>query len=136
MRASVKAVAAPSAVPPAETRVSRYDWEALSADLNAHGCAILEKLLSPDECREIAALYPEEAHFRSHVHMARHGFGKGEYRYFKYPLPDLVGGLRGALYPTLAEGATRWNERRGVATRYPATHAAFLDQCHAAGQVR
>lgn len=68
--------------------------------------------------------------------MARHGFGKGEYRYFRYPLPDLIGGLRGALYPRLAEVANRWNERMGIAMRYPSTHAAFLEQCHAAGQVR
>ena len=136
MRASVKAVAAPSAVPSAETRVSRNDWEKLSADLNAHGCAILEKLLSPDECREIAALYPEEAHFRSHVYMARHGFGKGEYRYFKYPLPELLGDLRTALYPPLAVIANDWNARMGVERRYPDRHRAFLQECHDAGQTR
>ncbi|TGR90514.1 proline hydroxylase, partial [bacterium M00.F.Ca.ET.191.01.1.1] len=83
-----------------------------------------------------AGLYPQEHHFRSHIHMARHGFGKGEYRYFRYPLPDLIGGLRGALYPRLAEVANRWNERMGIAMRYPDRHAAFLEQCHAAGQVR
>ena len=68
-------------------RVDGYDWQRLSAELSGYGCAVLEKLLSPDECREIARLYPHEEHFRSHIHMARHGFGKGEYRYFKYPLP-------------------------------------------------
>ena len=89
-----------------------------------------------EECRQIAGLYPAEAHFRSHIHMARHGFGKGEYRYFKYPLPDLVGGLRTALYPHLAAIANDWNARMGVERRYPDGHAAFLKQCHDAGQTR
>jgi hypothetical protein len=117
-------------------RISRCDWETVSGDLNAHGCAVLEKLLSPDECREIAALYPDEARFRSHVHMARHGFGKGEYRYFKYPLPELLGDLRTALYPPLAAIANDWNARMGVEQRYPDRHRAFLQQCHDAGQTR
>src|ERR1700710_76096 len=124
-----------SAVDSAKARVARYDWKALPAELGGFGCAVMEKLLSPEECRLIAGLYPEEGHFRSHIHMARHGFGKGEYRYFRYPLPDLLGGLRSALYPKLAEVANRWNERMGIAMRYPGTHAAFLDQCHEAGQV-
>ena len=81
---------APSAV--AEQRVGSHDWQALASDLDGYGCAVIEKLLTPEECRQIAALYPHEEHFRSHVHMARHGFGKGEYRYFKYPLPDLLAG--------------------------------------------
>lgn len=93
-------------------------------------------LLSPEECAEIAALYPHEEHFRSHVVMARHGFGKGEYRYFRYPLPDLIGGLRTALYTRLAGVANDWNERMGVAQRYPADHAAFLQLCHENGQTR
>ena len=104
-----------------------YDWEALAAELDAYGCAVLEKLLTPEECREIAALYPDEGHFRSHILMARHGFGKGEYRYFKYPLPDLLGGLRTALYPRLAGVANEWNERMGIDERYPDEHAAFLE---------
>jgi hypothetical protein len=77
-----------------------------------------------------------ESHFRSHVDMARHGFGKGEYRYFRYPLPDLVGGLRSALYPHLAGIANDWNARMGLGQRYPAEHAAFLRQCHDQGQTR
>ena len=81
--------------------------------------AVIEKLLSPEECRQIAGLYPHEEHFRSHIHMARHGFGKGEYRYFKYPLPDLLGGLRTALYPRLAPIANEWNERMGVGRAIP-----------------
>jgi hypothetical protein len=120
----------------AESRVAAQDWRALVSDLNVHGCAVMEKLLSPDECAEIAALYPREEHFRSHVVMARHGFGKGEYRYFRYPLPDMIEGLRTALYPRLAAVANDWNEKMGVAQRYPADHAAFLERCHGAGQPR
>lgn len=120
----------------AEARITRQDWPALAQELDLHGCAVLEKLLTPDECRTIAALYPQERHFRSHVHMARHGFGKGEYRYFAYPLPGLVAGLRTALYPRLAGIANAWNRRMGLAERYPDAHAAFLRQCHDAGQTR
>jgi hypothetical protein len=100
------------------------------------GAAVLPELLVPGECREIAALYPDEAHFRSRIVMARHGFGKGEYRYFAYPLPEPVGSLRTALYPRLAPIANAWNERMGIAARYPETHEAFLEQCHRAGQKR
>ncbi|MDQ0472230.1 2OG-Fe(II) oxygenase [Labrys wisconsinensis] len=124
------------AVRSAEERVGRLDWPALAAELDGHGCAVLSKLLTPAECAAIAALYPQEAHFRSHVHMARHGFGQGEYRYFRYPLPDLVGGMRTALYPHLAPIANAWNGRMGEATRYPAEHAAFLTLCREAGQTR
>ncbi|AZO44266.1 proline hydroxylase [Mesorhizobium sp. M7D.F.Ca.US.005.01.1.1] len=127
---------ATSVVEAAQTRVAAYDWPTLATELDGFGCAVIEKLLSPEECRRIAGLYAREEHFRSHIHMARHGFGKGEYRYFRYPLPDLLGGLRSALYPRLAEVANRWNERMGQAMRYPPTHAAFLEQCHAAGQTR
>jgi uncharacterized protein len=136
MKAASKAAPPPPADRVAETRVSQYDWETRSRDLNGYGCAVLEKLLSPDECREIAGLYSQEEYFRSHVHMARHGFGKGEYRYFKYPLPELLGGLRTALYPHLAVIANDWNARLGVQRRYPDTHAEFLEQCHDAGQTR
>jgi hypothetical protein len=122
--------------PSAAERTARYDWSALAVDLDAYGCAILEKLLSPDECEAIAALYPDEAHFRSRVVMARHGFGKGEYRYFKYPLPSLVGDLRSALYPRLAPIANQWNERMGGGVRYPGQHHEFLTLCHEAGQLR
>lgn len=112
----------------AEESVSKYDWEALSQELSSYGCAVMKELLSPEECREIARLYNDVARFRSHVHMGRHGFGKGEYRYFKYPLPDLVGGLRTALYPRLAEVANDWNERMGIDQRYPERHADFLKE--------
>jgi uncharacterized protein len=121
---------------PAERRVVGYDWDALGAELDGFGCAVLSKLLTPAECREIAALYPHGEHFRSHIHMARHGFGKGEYRYFRYPLPDLLGSLRTALYPRLAAVANDWNARMGIETRYPARHEALLKACHEAGQTR
>lgn len=120
----------------AEARIAAYDWQGLAGELDGFGCAVLPGLLTPEECASLASLYPEQSHFRSHIVMARHGFGKGEYRYFRYPLPDLVGGLRTALYPRLAGVANRWNERMGLDQRFPGTHAAFLQQCHAAGQTR
>jgi uncharacterized protein len=119
-----------------EARVEAYDWQALAGELNNYGCAVLPSLLSAEECQAIAALYPDESRFRSHVHMARHGFGKGEYRYFKYPLPDLVDGLRTALYPRLAGVANEWNSRMGIDERYPDNHRSFLKRCHDAGQTR
>jgi hypothetical protein len=117
-------------------RIASFDWEAKAAELDAGGSAMLDALLTPAECHELAALYAEEARFRSHVVMARHGFGRGEYRYFRYPLPPLLEGLRTALYPRLAGIANGWNARMGVAHRYPAAHADFLADCHAAGQAR
>ena len=120
----------------AAQRVDDYDWDAIGGDLNASGHAVLPKLLSPDECAATAALYTHEERFRSHIHMARHGFGKGEYRYFKYPLPDLIAGLRTALYSHAAAFANAWNERMNVVTRYPVRHADYLKICHEAGQTR
>jgi hypothetical protein len=125
-----------AAVKSAEVRLRKHDWDRTGSDLNSFGCAVIDKLLTREECREIAALYPKEEFFRSHIHMARHGFGKGEYRYFKYPLPDLLGGLRTPLYPHLAVVANSWNEHMNVERRYPERHAEFLRQCHAAGQTR
>lgn len=136
MSADARTTTPASAALPTEARVSGYDWKALAGELNDYGCAVLPKLLFPDECRDLAALYAEESHFRSHVRMARHGFGKGEYRYFKYPLPDLVKGLRTALYPYLANVANEWNARMGIDERYPDKHASFLKRCHDAGQTR
>ncbi len=137
MKAPLVDVIAPaSADTPAEARIAGYDWPAITGELDSFGCAMLPKLLSPEECHHVAALYPEEDHFRSRVIMAHHGFGKGEYRYFKYPLPDLLGRIRTALYPRLAGLANQWNERMGVEQRYPAAHAAYLEQCRAAGQTR
>ena len=129
-------VRASKATRTAEMRVAQYDWSELSEELSGHGCAVITKLLSPEECRQIADLYGKEGHFRSHIQMARHGFGKGEYRYFKYPLPDLIGGLRTALYPRLAVIANDWNERMAINQRYPERHAEFLKQCHDQGQTR
>ena len=120
----------------ASARVGSYDWQELSAELNGYGCAVMERLMSPEECRQIADLYLREEHFRSHIQMARHGFGKGEYRYFKYPLPDLLAGLRTAIYPHLARVANDWNERMGLDERYPDRHEEFLKQCHDQGQTR
>lgn len=136
MNAHTTVTASAIAIEAAEARVAKSDWKALSDDLDSYGCAVIEQLLSTEECRQIAALYPEEEHFRSHIQMARHGFGKGEYRYFKYPLPELLGGLRTALYPRLAGVANDWNGRMGIDERYPAEHGAFLKQCHDAGQTR
>ncbi len=119
-----------------QERMDGYDWDAITAEMNAHGCAVLPKLLTAAECRELAALYPHDENFRSHIHMARHGFGKGEYKYFKYPLPDLIGDVRTALYARVAPIANAWNERMKLDGRYPAKHADYLKVCHAAGQLR
>ena len=136
MMPSHSTISSASAGMSAEARVAAYDWRALAGELDNYGCAVLPKLLSPEECRAIAALYSDESHFRSHVIMARHGFGKGEYRYFKYPLPDLLGSMRTALYPHLASVANEWNGRMGLDERYPNDHTAFLKQCNDAGQTR
>jgi hypothetical protein len=120
----------------AADRVAKCDWHRIVAVLNAQGSAAIEKLLTPSECGEISSMYPHEEHFRSHVIMGRYGFGKGEYRYFKYPLPDLIGSLRTAIYPHLSPVANSWNERMGIDRRFPAKHADFLKECHAAGQMR
>ena len=112
------------------------DWTRLATELDAQGSAVVERLVSPAQSRALAALYPDDGLFRSRVVMARHGFGRGEYKYFKYPLPDLVGDLRKALYPGLAEIANRWNAAMGMKVRFPDDHAAFLRRCHSAGQRR
>ena len=123
-------------LPSPADRVARIDWEAAAAELDQYGAAVLPALLAPEECRAIAALYPEEAPFRSRVVMARHGFGRGEYKYFAYPLPEPIAGLRTALYPRLAPVANGWNARMGIETRYPERHEAFLEACHQAGQTK
>jgi hypothetical protein len=119
-----------------EARVAALDWPQITNELDGQGCAVLENLLSADECRTLAALYPDDAHFRSRIVMGRHGFGRGEYKYFSYPLPDLIGQLRPALYAKLFPVANRWNEAMGIDIRYPGDHEAFLKRCHAAGQTR
>jgi hypothetical protein len=115
--------------------VQALDWNCITDELAAQGSAMMERLLSPEECREIASLYPEDR-FRSKIVMGRHGFGSGEYKYFAYPLPDLIEGFRTALYPRLAPIANHWNELMRIDARYPARHADFLDLCHKAGQTR
>jgi hypothetical protein len=117
-------------------RLQLYEGTAIADELDAHGCAMLETLLSPQECAALAGLYNDDERFRSRVVMSRHGFGRGEYRYFDYPLPRQVAELRGALYPRLVPIANRWNASMGLAVRYPATHAEFIERCHAAGQRR
>ena len=116
--------------------MSAIDWARAAADLDAHGAAVLPGLLPPGECAALAGLYDDAPRFRSRVTMARHGYGRGEYQYFGYPLPPPVARLRGALYPPLAAIANRWHEALGVEARFPATHPAFLERCHAAGQAR
>jgi uncharacterized protein len=122
--------------PTLEPRVAGLDWPAIEADLDAFGCASVGKLLAPEECAAIAAHYDDDARFRSRVVMAQHGFGKGEYKYFAYPLPAPVAALRTALYPRLAPIANRWAALLGQPDDYPATHRSYLDRCHAAGQIR
>lgn len=117
-------------------RMRAIDWQQVATDLDAHGSAVITRLLTADECAALAALYSIDSMFRSRVIMARHGFGRGEYKYFSYPLPDLIGALRTAIYPQLAPIANRWNEALRIDTRYPLTHAAYINRCHAAGQVK
>ena len=117
-------------------RVKTLDWERVSTDLDAQGCAIIDGLLTPEECDAMAGLYQVDGIFRSRVVMGRHGFGRGEYKYFSYPLPDIVAGLRSSIYPRLVPIANRWNHAMGIDVRFPATHADFIARCHAAGQGR
>ncbi|WP_144137649.1 2OG-Fe(II) oxygenase [Paraburkholderia sp. BCC1884] len=121
---------------PLTQRIDTLDWFDVEEELNGYGCAMLPDLLSPRECDALSALYAQEALYRSRVVMARHGFGRGEYQYFAYPLPPLIAELRTALYPHLTPVANRWNEAMGLDVRYPPTHAAFIERCHAAGQTR
>lgn len=109
-------------------------WEQVSQDLDAEGNTIIKGILSVDECDEVRDLYQEKNIFRSLVIMERHGFGRGEYRYFSYPLPPLIAALRTSLYPHLVPIANRWNNIMGNDVRYPAAHADFIRRCHAAGQ--
>lgn len=117
-------------------RVEAIDWTRVSAHLDGYGWAMFEKLLAVDECEALAGLYADDRRFRSHIVMARHGFGRGEYKYFAYPLPGLVADLRTELYPQLAPIANRWNESMGIDVRYPEAHGDFIKRCHEAGQTR
>jgi hypothetical protein len=115
-------------------RVAALDWTGIAALIDAHGCATTGALLTPPECAALKRAYGNEQLFRSRVIMARHGFGRGEYQYFTYPLPEPIAALRTALYPPLAAIANRWNEAMGLASHYPPSHQAFLERCHQAGQ--
>ncbi len=112
------------------------DWERVGADLDAFGCAVIPGLLPHADCMAAAALYNRPALFRSRVLMQQHGFGRGEYQYFAYPLPAPLAALRTALYPPLAGIANRWHALLGIDTRFPPEHADYLARCHAAGQLK
>lgn len=112
------------------------DWSRLTESLDASGVAQIRNLLPEETCRELEALYPQDSLFRSRVVMSRHGFGRGEYKYFAYPLPPVIAHLRETLYPHLAVIANRWNEELGDPLRFPQHHQQFLERCHAAGQCR
>ncbi|EJZ58553.1 hypothetical protein I1A_002881 [Pseudomonas fluorescens R124] len=118
------------------SRLDALDWPSLEQQLDQYGYAIIRSLLSAPACERLSALYSQTEPFRSQVIMARHGFGRGEYKYFRYPLPTTLERLRNALYPRLMPLANRWYERMNLPVRFPATHAEFLQQCHAAGQLR
>jgi hypothetical protein len=118
------------------SRIQQLDWQQIASALNEQGSATLKSVLTPEECGAIAALYPNEDGFRSRVVMSRHGFGRGEYKYFSYPLPGIVQGLRTALYRELAPVANQWNQAMGIEARYPGDHADFIQRCHDAGQIR
>ncbi len=118
------------------SRVEQLDWEQVSQDIDSRGSAILDRILSVDECKSMVELYSQDDLFRSHVVMSRHGFGRGEYKYFSYPLPEIISELRKAIYSRLAPVANRWNSAMGIDVRYPEDHAEFIERCHHAGQIR
>ncbi len=120
----------------ADALLRQQDWTRAAAELDAHGNAILPALLTPAQCTAFSGAYPADERYRSRIVMARHGFGRGEYKYFRYPLPGLLQDLRSALYPRLAPIANRWNRRMAIPAQYPEDHAEFLARCHAAGQRR
>ena len=119
-----------------DARIAAIEWDALVNTLDGRGNGVIQRLLAPDECVALAAVYTDEAAFRSRVVMARHGFGRGEYKYFCYPLLPLVAALRAAIYPHLVPLANRWNQALDIDVRFPPTHAGFVRRCHAAGQRR
>jgi len=135
MKATAK-TAAHAAPPDIPARVDALDWGQIAAELDGQGCAVLPGLLTAPACEGIAGLSLDDGLFRSKVVMGRHGFGRGEYKYFSYPLPDLIAELRPALYAQLTATANRWNQTMGIDIRYPASHAAFIKRCHDAGQTR
>jgi uncharacterized protein len=120
----------------ATDRIHELDWHRISQDLDEQGNALLPDLLSSEECDALASLYPDDKHFRSRVVMERYSFGRGEYKYFQYPLPEIISELRTALYSQLAPIANKWNEVLGIEKRYPKKHSDFIRRCHQAGQPR
>lgn len=133
---NARGVGAIGSVPPNELvgRVAAIEWPEVEADLDAQGAAVIKGLLAPVDCHELSSLYQRDDIFRARVVMARHGFGRGEYRYFDYPLPPLIGVLRESLYAHLAPVANRWYDAMGMTERFPDRHSDFIDRCHAAGQ--
>jgi hypothetical protein len=119
-----------------ERRIAALDWSGIETSLDAYGCAMAGPLLAPNECTALSALYQQDKPFRSRIVMARHGFGRGEYKYFSYPLPETIAGVRPALYRRLAPVANRWLADMKMEGAFPAEHAAFLKRCHDAGQTR
>jgi hypothetical protein len=117
-------------------QISALDWRTITEQLDAHACAVVSGLLSDSEATSLTESYARDELFRSRVVMSRHGYGRGEYKYFADPLPDVITALRTALYPPLADIANCWNEAMRIDVRYPSAHAAFLDRCHAAGQTK
>jgi hypothetical protein len=120
----------------AVARIEELDWPQLANELNEQGSTLLKGVLTPEECGVLASWYQNENGFRSRIVMARHGFGRGEYKYFSYPLPDMIQGLRTALYPKLAPVANQWNQAMKIDIQYPRDHSEFIQRCHDAGQVR
>jgi uncharacterized protein len=119
-----------------EERIDKQDWSVARSNLDSFGWAVLKDVLTRTECEDLGAVYPRDESFRTRIDMVRHGFGKGEYKYFRYPLPMTVAELRTALYARLAPIADAWNERMNNGIRYPKRHADYLKLCHAAGQIR
>jgi uncharacterized protein len=117
-------------------RLATLDWQRIEADLDAHGYAVAGAILAQENCQALAQSYSNDELFRSRIIMARHGFGRGEYKYLRYPLPEEISELRTALYPPLSRIANRWNKVMGSDVRYPENHAKFLERCHDAGQVQ
>ena len=120
----------------AVARIEALDWQEILRNLDEQGNAGLPGVLTSQECKALARLYPNEDFFRSRVVMERHGFGRGEYKYFSYPLPDIIEGMRTELYGRLAPLANKWNESMKIDLRYPTNHLEFIKRCHDAGQKR
>lgn len=122
--------------PSIKDRIAALDWAAISDSLDNFGCAIVKSVLTRHECQSLAAMYDKDGIFRSTIFMARHGFGRGEYKYWSYPLPKIVAELRKSLYPPLVAVANRWNQVMKIDVNYPDSHEEYLDRCHQAGQTK